>query len=120
MAVLPPNVWRQPNRSTQLEQPRPRRCLHLFLVIILLIVWNVTANQVVPAGGVPISGIVGVAALVAPARAAGVGGDYLGLDFTSGGQGITVGLAGAGAVIAGVIIAFIGGSTPPTRRAGLS
>lgn len=88
----------------QLERPSYPHRRYLVLVIGLLIVWNISSNEVVPTGWTPVFGIAGMALLVAVAKSAGVSWDYLGLDLGSLGQGIKVGLIGAGVVTAGVTI----------------
>lgn len=103
-AALPPDLWQRPNWSIQLERPTQLRRFPLLLVISLLAIWNVIANEAVPAGGAPILGIAGMALLVAVARSGEVSWDYLGLDPGSFGQGVKVGLVGVGAVIAAVTV----------------
>jgi membrane protease YdiL (CAAX protease family) len=104
-AQLPPDLWRQPNWSVQLQNPPQRRPVQEFLVIGLLIGWNTIANAVMPHSGAIVLGIAGMIVLLVVARRGGTSWDYLGLNRQSLSQGIRVGMVGLGVVVLGVVAA---------------
>jgi membrane protease YdiL (CAAX protease family) len=102
---LPPDLWRRPNWSVQPKNPPQRRPLYEFVVIGLLVAWNLIANAAIPRGAAIVLGIAGVIVLLVVARRGGTSWDYLGLNRQSLSQGIRVGMVGVGVVALGVVAA---------------
>jgi len=107
-APLPPDVWRVSRWNDAPSNSPPRRPTFELAVIGILLLWNVTANLVIPeATSLPLS-VVGAALLLVLAHRNGLSWDYLGLQKELVGTSLRVGIAALGVVIAtiGVVAAI--------------
>lgn len=106
-APLPPDVWRVSRWNDAPANSPHRRPTFEVAVIGILLLWNMTANLVVPdETSLPLS-VVAATLLLVLARRNGLSWDYLGLQKELVGTSLKVGIAALGVVIAtiGVVAA---------------